>query len=350
MKFPGAAVAAVSILFAAAPGAQADGVADLFKSKGVKLLVSHPAGGGYDIYARFYGRHLKRFLPGEPNVVVQNMPGAAGIAMTNSMFTAQPKDGSVIGLGPGQLATNAILGAPGARYEAAKLSWIGSLNAEVATAIAWHTSPVKTAQDLYTHELVVGSGGTTDISTISPTVLKNLLGMKFKVITGYRGSAGQVLAVDRGEVAGIGGYNYGSLRSVKADWLKEKKVNILLQYAFEPHEEMPNVPTLDKLARSQEEKDVLALVFSPQKMGRAIFGPPGMPAEMLAAHRAAFDAMVKDKEALAEAQKIQLEIYRPMSGKQMEQLVADLHKSSPAVIKKAAEVIVVSGAGAAKKK
>ena len=273
--------------------------ADFFKSKGLKILVSHPPGGGYDIYGRFFGRHLKRLMPGEPTVVVQNMPGAAGVNMTNAMYAQQPKDGSVIALGPGQLATNAIMGAAGARYDAQKLSWIGSMNSEVALAISWHTSPVKTAQDLYKQELVVASSGATDLSTICPTSLKNLLGMNFKVVSGYKGSSGQMLALERGEVAGMGGFNYGSLASARPTWLPEKKVSVLLQYSFEPHKALPGVPTLDKLARTQEEKDILALILRPQQMGRAIFGPPGIPADRLAALRPAFDAFLAEKEVLA---------------------------------------------------
>ena len=188
---------------------------NFYEGKQVTLLVSHPAGGGYDTYARFYGRHLGRLLAGNPTIIVQNMPGAAGVAMTNHLFHQAAKDGSVIGLGAGPLATAPLLGSAGARYDPRQLSWIGSMNAEVATAIAWHTHPVKTAKDLYQTELVIAAGGATDISAVSPIALNRLLGMKIKTVTGYPGSAGQVLALERGEVGGIGGYNYGSLKSVR---------------------------------------------------------------------------------------------------------------------------------------
>lgn len=333
---------------AAGPGAAQ--TPDVFyKGKELRLLVSHPAGGGYDTYARFYGRHLSRLMAGNPNVVVQNMPGAAGVAMTNYLYAQAAKDGLTIGLGAGPLATAALMGLSGARYDARKLSWIGSMNAEVATAIAWHTHQVKTAKDLYTHELVIAAGGATDISAISPTALARLLGMKIRVVTGYAGSAGQVLALERGEVGGIGGYNYGSLKSVRPDWLRDKKVNILLQYAFEPHPELPNIPTLPQLARTQEERDILSLVFEPQQMGRPIFGPPGLPADRLKALRAAFDAFNKDKAVLAEAEKTKIEIFKPMRGEQMEKLVERLHKVAPALVQKAAEATLPEGMADAKK-
>ena len=311
--------------------------AEFYKGRQLTLLVSHPAGGGYDTYARFYGRHLGRLMPGNPGIVVQNMPGAAGVAMTNYLFHQAPKDGSVIGLGAGPLATAALMGSAGARYDARQLSWIGSMNAEVATAIAWHTHPVKSAKDLYQTELVIGAGGATDISAVSPIALNRLLGMKIKTITGYAGSAGQVLALERGEVGGIGGYNYGSLKSVRPDWLREKKVNILLQYAFEAHPELPDVPTLPMLARNDEEKTVLALIFEPQKMGRPIFGPPGIPADRLQVLRDAFDAFTKDAAVLADSEKTQTELFRPMRGEDMTALVARLHETPPAIIRKAAE-------------
>ncbi len=320
-----------------AGSAAAQAPAEFYKGRQLTLLVSHPAGGGYDTYARFYGRHLGRLMVGNPGIVVQNMPGAAGVAMTNYLFHQAPKDGSVIGLGAGPLATAALMGSTGARYDARQLSWIGSMNAEAATAIAWHTHPVKTAKDLQTTELVIAAGGATDISAMSPIALNRLLGLKIKTVTGYAGSAGQVLALERGEVGGIGGYNYGSLKSVRPDWLKENKVNILLQYTFEAHPDLPTVPTLPQLARTDEEKEILSLIFLPQQMGRPIFGPPGIPPDRLKALRDAFDAFVQDAAVLAESAKTQTELYRPMRGEDMAGLVERLHKVSPAIIRKAAE-------------
>lgn len=328
--------AAATVLVALPIAAQAQTPAEFYKGREMRLLVSHPPGGGYDTYARFYGRHLSRLMPGKPVIVVQNMPGAAGVAMTNYMFTQAPKDGSVIGLGAGPLATAALMGSTGARYDARQLSWIGSMNAEAATAIAWHTHPVKTVKDLETTELVIAAGGATDISAISPIALSRLLGLKIKTVTGYRGSAGQVLALERGEVGGIGGYNYGSLKSVRPQWLAEKKVNILLQYTFEPHPDLPNVPTLPQLAKTDEQKQILSLIFEPQRMGRPIFGPPGIPADRLKVLRDAFDAFVKDPEVIAESEKTRIELYKPMPGTEMTALVERLHKVSPEIIKKAA--------------
>src|SRR4029453_5023933 len=207
------AIVAVSILLAAPAGdAWAETEPPAYRGKDVRVLISHPPGGGYDTYARLFARHLSRHLPGTPNVIAQNMPGAAGVVMANYLYSQAARDGSVIGLGPGSMGTAALFGAPGPRFDAREFSWIGSLNSEVAVTIAWHTSPVKKAEDLFVQELVVGAAGATDQSNIFPAALNRVLGTKFKVIAGYRGSADNALALERGEVAGIGGMNFSSIQ------------------------------------------------------------------------------------------------------------------------------------------
>lgn len=319
--------------------ARADAVADFYRNKQVQFLISHPVGGGFDVYARFFTRHLPRFLVGNPNVVPQNMPGAAGVVMANSMAAQQPNDGSVIGLGPGSTATANIFGAPGARYDARKFSWIGSMNSDTGVAIAWHTSPVKNAEDLMRTELIVGGGGATDSSVAIPTLLNNVLGTKFKIIVGYGGSAGTSLAMERGETQGVGGMNYSSIHARKPEWLRDNKINILVQLAFERHAELPNVPTVMELAKNDEQRAILQLVFAPTSMSHAIFGPPGIPADRLKALRTAFDTMMSDKGFLAEADKLKIEINQPMSGEKMSQIVERLYNVSPELLEKAKAAI-----------
>jgi len=319
--------------------AQAQSPADFYKGKDVKMLISHPAGGGYDVYARLFARHLSRFLDGNPNVIPQNMPGAAGIVMANSLAGAQPQDGTVIGLGPGSIGTGDLFKTSGARYDARKLSWIGSMNADVGVSLAWANAAVKKAQDLETTELIVGGAGATDQSVVYPVALHRILGLKFKVIPGYAGSAATSLAMERGEVSGIGGMNFSSILANKPDWVRDKKVNILIQLALERHPDLPNVPTVIELAKTDEQRQVLQLIFSQSSMGRAIFGPPGIPADRLAALRSAFDRMMVDKEFLAEAERMKMEINQPMSGAKMQELIERLYKTPADVVKKAAEAI-----------
>ena len=344
MRFGRVICAATLLLVGLVGGAFAQqSPAEFYKGKDIKMLISHPPGGGYDVYARLFARHLPRFLDGNPNVVPQNMPGAAGIVMANSLAGAQPHDGTVIGLGPGSIGTGDLFKTSGARYDARKLSWIGSMNADVGVSLAWASAAVKKASDLETTELIVGAAGATDQSVVYPVALNRILGYKFKVIPGYAGSAASSLALERGEVSGIGGMNYSSILANKPDWIRDKKVNILIQLALERHPDLPNVPTVLELAKNDEQRQVLELIFSQSAMGRAIFGPPGIPADRLAALRSAFDRMMVDKEFLAEAERMKMEINQPMSGAKISELIDKLYKTPPAVVKKAAEAINPGG-------
>jgi tripartite-type tricarboxylate transporter receptor subunit TctC len=326
---------ALSVMHAAA----ATELDDFYKDKTIRMLISHPPGGGYDVYARLFARHLPRFLPGNPQVVPQNMPGAAGAVMASHMFAVAPQDGTVIGLGPGATSTAALFGSNGARYDARQFSWIGSMTGDVAVAISWHSSPVKTAQDLFTTELITGGVGATDQSVMYPNALNKILGTKFKVIAGYGGSLETSLAMERGETGGIGAMNFSSVQANKPDWLPEKKINVLMQYAISPHPDLENVPTVVQMTRNQEERELLQLIFAQSAIARAIYGPPNIPADRLRLLRAAFDRMMKDPEFLADAAKQRMEINQPMAGDKITDLVNRLYSAKPELIAKAREAI-----------
>ena len=311
-----------------------------YRGKTVTFLISHAPGGGFDLYARLYARHLSKHLPGEPAIVVRNMPGAAGVVMANYMATQAATDGTVFGLGPGALVTAALFGMPGARYDARKFNWLGSMSTEVAVTVAWHNSPIKTAEDLRTKELVVGGGGATDGSVIFPLAVDKLLGLKIKVIPGYNGTAAIALAMERGETAGIGAWNYSSIMASKPSWLSEKKINILAQLSLEPHPDLPNVPTVLDLSSDEKQRRLLKLVFAQSAVGRAIYAPPGLPDERVKQLRDAFDAIMVDPEFLADAKKSNLEINQPKTGKEIASLIEELHQNDPAIIQQAAKAIV----------
>jgi tripartite-type tricarboxylate transporter receptor subunit TctC len=312
---------------------------DLYKDKTIRMLISHPPGGGYDVYARLFARHLPRFLPGNPQVVPQNMPGAAGAVMASHMFSSAPQDGTVIGLGPGSTGTAALFGSNGARYDARQLSWIGSMTGDVAVAISWGSSPVKTARDLFTTELITGGVGVTDQSVMYPNALNKILGTKFKVVAGYGGSPETSLAMERGETGGIGAMNFSSVQANKPDWLSGKKINVLIQYAISPHPDLENVPTVVQLTRNQEERELLQLIFAQSAMARAIYGPPNVPPERLRLLRSAFDRMMKDPEFLADAAKQKMEINQPMPGNKIADLVDRLYSAKPELIARAREAV-----------
>jgi tripartite-type tricarboxylate transporter receptor subunit TctC len=320
-------------------GVKAQSVEQFYKNNDIHLLIGSSVGGGYDTYGRFFARYLPEFLPGARQVIVQNMPGAAGIKMANNVFHQSPKDGTVIGTGSGSIAIAALFGSAGARYDARQFLWIGSLNSEVGLTVSWHTSPVRTTADLFTKELIIGAAGNTDGNAIYPRTMNKVLGTKFKIIAGYKGSADIAIALERGEIQGVGSWHYSSILATRPNWLKENDLNVLLQLALQRHPAQPNVPTVLELARTDEERAVIELVFAQQDMGRPVFGPPGMPADRAEALQSAFTAMVTDRNVLKEAEKIHLEINQPMSGKDMYALIGRLYEEPAAAVKRASEAM-----------
>ena len=295
-----------------------------YKGRDVRLLVGAAAGGGYDLYARFYARKLPDFLP-VAHVIVENLPTAGGLAMENTLYNQSPKDGSVLGHADGALVSADLFRVPGGRFKAQEFTWIGSLNSEVGMSVAWHTATVKTAADLMAHELIVGGTAPLSANVIFPNAMNSLLGTKFKIVTGYTTTATIAAAIERGEVEGTGSWHYSSIVAAKPDWLKDGKINLLIQLSLKRHPDVPNVPTVLELAKSDDDRAVMELVFAQQQVGRPIFAPPGLPAGRTTALRAAFDAMMADKGVLAEAERQHLEINQPMPGAEIAALVAHLH-------------------------
>ena len=304
-------------------------------TKTLTMLVSHAPGGGYDAYARLYARHVGRFLPGQPTVVVRNMPGAAGVVMANFVASQAPRNGSTISLGPGSMATAALLGSQGARYDSREFTWVGSLNNDISVMVSRSDSSVRTLDEVFTKELVVGGAGASDNSVVFATILSRMFGAKLKLVAGYNGSGDTVMALDRGEVQGIAGWNYSSITTMRPDWMRDKKINILLQMSLTRHPELPNVATILELARDDRQREILQLIFAQSQMGRVIMGPPAMPKAMVEAHRTAFDRVLKDPEFLADVEKMRLEISGPMTGGEVDQLVASLYRATPERIKEA---------------
>lgn len=324
---------------AAQTAAQADPVADFYKGREIRLIVGQPPGGGYDAFARLFARHLGRLMPGNPTVIPQNMPGAAGMAMTNSLVAVQPRDGTVIGAASGQIGTAALFGAPGARYDARELGWIGSLNSEVGLVVARKDVPVRRFADLLDHELIVGASFATDSNVIYPTTMNAVLGTKFKIIPGYGGTSNVAIAIERGEVQGTASWHVSSIMAAKPDWIAPNGfLTVLLQLALKRHPAVPDVPTVIEVAKTDEQRAILELIFAQQDMGRPVYGPPGMPADRLAALRAAFDAFVADSEVRAEVAKMRLEMHNPMRGAEIAAMIARLYAMPPDVIQKAAAV------------
>ncbi|MFN3892691.1 MAG: Bug family tripartite tricarboxylate transporter substrate binding protein [Beijerinckiaceae bacterium] len=308
-------------------------------SKGLTVLASHAPGGGYDAYARIYARHVGKHIPGLTTVTVKNMPGAAGVVMANFMATQGPPDGSTIALGPGSMATASLFKPKSARYDSREFVWIGSINSDVSVAVARSDSGVKTIDDVFTKELIVGGAGPSDNSVVYANILNNMMGAKLKLVSGYNGSSANVLALERGEVQGIAGWNYSSVTSMRPTWIKEGRIHVLAQMSLERHTDLPNVPTILEIAKSDEQREVLKLIFTQSLIGRVLFAPPKLSANATGVHRKAFDGVIADKEFLAEADKLRLEVNGPIPGARVQEIVGGLFRASPERIKQAAAAL-----------
>ncbi|MEA2906734.1 MAG: hypothetical protein QOI12_4121 [Alphaproteobacteria bacterium] len=306
--------------------AQAD-VADFYKGKTLRIIVGIGVGSGYDINARALARHLGKHIPGNPTVIVQNQPGAGSLTMTNQLYAAGPFDGTAIGASFNGLPTAPLLQPAGVRFEAVKLNWIGSTNREAQVMYVWHTAPIMTLADLKTTEMIVGAQAPGSTQYDYPMLAQHLFGMKFKVITGYEATPKIHLAMERGEVHGTFA-NWSTLKAISADWLTEKKVRLLAQWNLQPHPEMPGVPMVLDVAKTEAEKQALHLALARLEFGRPFFMPPNVPKERVTAVRRAFDAAMKDQEFLAEAEKLKIEI-DPLSGEQVADLIEQLYRTPP---------------------
>ena len=318
------------LAMARAPFAEAD---DFFAKNDLKIMVGTTAGGGYDTYARLLARHIGNHIPGNPNVIVSNKVGAAGMLVANELYNIYPRDGSTIATPNRNIPTEPLFGNPAARYDALQFNWIGSMNNEVSVCGVWHTVPVNNAKDLITRGMLVGGSSSGDDSIVFPKILNALLGTKLKIVAGYPGGNDINLAIERGEVEGRCALSYSSLLSTRPDWVKENKLRVVLQLSFDKHPDLPNVPTILELA-GPDKQDALRLIFARQYWGRPFLAPPMVPADRVALLQKAFMDTLEDKVFLAEADQARIEIH-PVSGPDIEKEVRALYKLPQHVVAKA---------------
>jgi tripartite-type tricarboxylate transporter receptor subunit TctC len=308
---------------------------DFYRGNTISLYVGSGAGGAYDTYARLIARHYSRHIPGHPGIIVVDMPGAAGRKMIGYLYNVAPHDGTAIGTALSTLYFDPLIGED-STFDATKLSWIGSANKETSTCIVWHASPIRSIDDVRSREMAVGSSGPSSTDSIYPNVLNTLFGMKFKVISGYTSAPLMSMAIEHGELDGRCGLTLSSLHSVNLSWTKENKVHILLQIAIDKNPTLPDVPFIFDLAKTDEQRQILTLWAAPNKMGRPYFAPPDVPPERLAILRRAFDAMEKDPEFIADAEKSGLGA-DGIGGEDVEALVRQVYATPKNVVAKAAE-------------
>lgn len=323
-------VFAIAAVAQFARAAAADPVSAFYTGRQFTIIVGAAAGGGYDLMARLTARHLGQFIPGHPNIIVQDMPAAGSLVATNYIANTAPRDGSVIALVQRGILLIKLTNPSGVRFDIAKLNWLGSLAHETGISLSWHTSPVRTAQDLFTHQLIVGGVVNVD-PEITPKLYNALLGTKFKIVLGYGGTPQVALAMERGEVQGTGDWSWSSLKKAKPDWLRDHKVNLLLQGALQKNPELPNVPFALDFAKTAQARQVLQLFFTQKTVARPLIAPPDVPNDRLAALRKAFAAMIKDPQFLADAQKSKLEV-EPIAAEAVDKVVS-LIVNTPADIK-----------------
>jgi tripartite-type tricarboxylate transporter receptor subunit TctC len=288
-------------------------------NKSLTIVSSFGPGGGYSIYADLLARHLGKHLPGRPSVIVKNMPGAGGLNGTNYLYNVAPRDGSVLGIIPQTVAIAQALGGAQVRYDVRQFNWIGRLNSNVEVEQSWHTAKVKRIEDATKDQIIVAGTGPDSSSVVFPRLLNALFGMKFKIVAGYEGVNMASLAMERGEVEGIL-RPWAITKTAHAEWLKDGKINLLVQYTEQRHAELRHVPAVVDLATADEQRQILTLYASGSEIGRSIVAPPGVPAAVIAELRTAFSQAMRDPALLEEIQKSSIDI-DPMPGQELQALV-----------------------------
>jgi tripartite-type tricarboxylate transporter receptor subunit TctC len=309
--------------------------------KQIRMVIAAGAGGGYDTYARVLARHIGRHIPGNPTIVSQNMPGAAGLTATNWTYSVAPKDGTVILATYNSLLAEPLYGNAAARYDVLKLESVGSIGKQQNICATWHTSKIKDIEQAKSNEVIVTATGATGDSASMPKILNAVLGTKFKVIIGYSTTESR-LAVERGEADGVCGLSWSTLKASNPDWIQNNRINVLVQTGVKPQPDLPKVPVLLDLVANADDKKVIELLSFPQEMGRPFFMPPDTPKEMVTAVRRAFDATLRDPAFITEAERALLEI-DPLTGEEMEQIMRRAYATPKPIVQKAMEF---NGSGA----
>jgi tripartite-type tricarboxylate transporter receptor subunit TctC len=323
----------------ATPAAAQSSAEKFFRGQTVKIVVASGPAGGFDTFARLLARHLSRFVPGNPTFVVQNMPGAGGLRAAGYVAKVAPRDGLTIGAVQGGMVKAPLLGLTGADYDSTTLRWIGNLNSEVHTCVAWHTSGMTTIKQAMQKELIVGASAGAD-SELAPNAFNSLLGTKFKVIPGYQDGPRILLAMQRAEVVGRCGWSWSSVVSQHPEWVRDKTVSVLMQWPTK-HASLPNLPLAQDLATDDDGRRAIDFLFGHLVMSRSYVLPAGVPAERLNALRAGFDAMVKDPAVKADFVKANHEL-APMSGADVNALVNRIYGTPKHIVDRALKAIAAA--------
>ena len=303
-----------------------------YAGKTINLYIGFAPGGSYDFYGRLVARHMGKHLPGNPTIVVQNMPGAGSLLAANYLYKVAPKDGTALGVSTQTIALEEALKTPGVQYRSTEFNWIGRMTAILEVTLTAPKSKVRTIEDAMRVETPVAGTGPGSPSEGYPKLLNALAGTKFKIISGYPGSTQAMMAAEAGEVDGAL-TSWNTLKRTKAAWLENREIGLLVQYALERHPDLPDVPAVVELGKTDEAKQILKFYASGAEVGRSLAAPPGVPPERVRMLRAAFDAMLREPEFLADIEKTKLE-FHPASGEQLQQLIQNAANAPPQLIEK----------------
>jgi tripartite-type tricarboxylate transporter receptor subunit TctC len=334
-----ALVALVSIGSAlTAPPAAAQSVADFYRGRQITFMVGSSPGGGYDAIARLVARHLVNHIPGNPGAIVQNTPGGGSLTMTNRIYRVAPQDGTVVGLVQRGVLLAQLTKQPNVQFEVSKLHWIGSVSPETSLVVAWNTAPVKTAQDLFSQQLIVGGTGATSDLEASARLLNATIGTKFKIVSGYPGQGDVSLAMERGEIQGTADWSWSEIKARHADYLEGKKITLLLQNALHKAPDLPDVPLTMDFIKDDTDRKVAQLYLGLKEVARPILAAPGVPADRLAALRTAFMMLKDDADFKADAEKTGIEV-DPTPAEKIDEYVKLAASASPEVVRRLSEIL-----------
>ncbi|MDB5651083.1 MAG: tripartite tricarboxylate transporter family receptor [Hyphomicrobiales bacterium] len=337
-RLAGLVVGSALAAFGATISAQAQTGAEFYRGKTVSIVVGYAPGGGYDIYSRLLSRHLSAHIPGKPTVIVQNMPGAAGVVASNYVYSVAPKDGTVIAAVDQNIPMFNLLGGKGVQYDISKVAWLGTMASSNGVAMSWHTTGVNTLGDVKAHEVSIGTTGSNDDAYVYAKALNTLVGTQFRIIQGYSGTSSVNIAMENGEVQAMGRSSYYGFASQRPDWLRDKKVTILVQIGLQKQPELGDIPLFIDLVPGVEEKQIASLVSMPTSIGYSHWLSPDVPAERARILEAAYAETLSDPELLAEAKQQGIEI-RPRTAAQIRELVKAAADTPAQVRAKAAAIL-----------
>ena len=301
---------------------------------GGKTISVYAAGGGYSLYARTLAMHIGKRLPGEPTLIVKELPGAGTLMSANYIYEAAKKDGTEIAAVGGSVATVQLYKTPGIRFDPRQFVWLGSISSEVGVAASTARSGITSIKQVFQHKMLVGGSGPSSGNVVFPTLSNGLIGTKFEIVRGYKGSEEIALAMERGEVDGVMSWNWSSIKAARAEWVRDGKIKILLQLALSGHAELKSVPLIADYAKTDEQKAAIELVFAFQGMARPYILPPGTPNPVINVWRKAFDDLLADPVFEADLRKMNLDFENPMSGPQVEAMIAKLYATPEDVLNK----------------